>query len=345
MPVPEKDLPVILPTDQVSLTGKGGSPLAQLSEWVQTSCPSCGGPARRETDTMDTFMDSSWYFFRFSDPHNQMLPAAPQAIRKWLPVDVYVGGIEHAIMHLLYARFMARFMASEMGVANVCEPFEALITQGLVEGRTVRCPLTGRYLRPEEYVLDAQDPTKATLVSAPETLAEVSWEKMSKSKYNGVDPLDLVRHFGADTLRLCVLFKAPPEVPLRWNTRDISGPQRWLVRLLNLAERIKNHPAPITLHDPRANAELKSTLTKTRSEMENAYDPVKHRLNLAVANLMKLSNEIERHSTTADQQILLQTIESLAFMLHPIAPHTAAEIVDITGNRSVLQWPSPLTSE
>lgn len=331
---------MVLPTKDVPFTGRGGSPLAHLSAWVKTRCPSCGGPAQRETDTMDTFMDSSWYFFRFADPHNQTLPAAPEAIQSWLPVDAYVGGIEHAIMHLLYARFISIFLTDELGLQGQGEPFDALITQGLVEGLTYRCPSTGRYLCPGEYTVDPRDPTKAIMmVDASEVQAQVSWEKMSKSKYNGVDPLDLVQIYGADTLRLCVLFKAPPEVPLGWNTRDIAGPQRWLVRLLNLAERIRDQAAASSPGDPTTSRQLTLVLERAILDMERAYDPVKHRLNLAVSTLMKLSNDIERHFS-ADRQVLLDAMNSLALLLHPIAPHSAAEIRAIIGNVDVWSWPA-----
>jgi leucyl-tRNA synthetase len=232
VPIPEEDLPVVLPED-VTFQGKGGSPLAQKEDWVRTICPRCKGPARRETDTMDTFMDSSWYFIRYTDAQNKNAIASQEAIKKWLPIDVYVGGVEHAILHLLYARFMNRFVMEELGVA-ISEPFAGLITQGLVEGLTHKCPTTNRYLKPSEIIQQGKEMVVRTTGEPTAT----NWEKMSKSKHNGVDPVDLVAIYGADTLRLCVLFKAPPEVPLRWNIREIAGPQRWIIRLLNLAERV-----------------------------------------------------------------------------------------------------------
>ena len=231
---------------------------------------------------MDTFMDSSWYFLRFCSDHfggasardNPFLTGGqalegrlPQEIAadiaKWMPIDTYIGGIEHAIMHLLYARFISLFLhslsgADEDGAARdgsfTGEPFMGLITQGLVEGITHKCPSSGRYLRPEEITCavnseEGEDytsrrkvppaaPSSKMIVRASGLATVTSWEKMSKSKHNGVDPLSLVQAHGADALRLCVLFKAPPEVPLQWTDRDISGSTRWLVRLLNLASAV-----------------------------------------------------------------------------------------------------------
>lgn len=249
MPVPEDQLPVRLP-ENVQVTGKGGSPLQHLESWCRTPCPACDHPeARREVDTMDTFMDSSWYYWRYCAPTDPLDdPAAVRVACETLPVDVYIGGIEHAILHLLYARFIHKFLSERLPVQEAeqvssrqhpsapPEPFARLITQGLVEGLTHQCPRTGRYLRPEELGCDPH--TGKTLIKATGEGPATGWTKMSKSKYNGVDPTDLVAGHGADVLRLCILFKAPPEATLRWNTRDIAGPQRWLVRLLNLAERI-----------------------------------------------------------------------------------------------------------
>lgn len=235
--------------ENVQLTGKGGSPLGHLKDWCRTSCPACGQPeAQREIDTMDTFMDSSWYYWRYCSPTGPLNDQTSlQAVQQMLPVDVYIGGTEHAILHLLYARFIHKFLSERLlGSAREreqaqhhcisSEPFARLITQGLVEGLTYQCPKTGRYLCPEEIVSDPS--TSKVVLRATGEEPTVTWTKMSKSKHNGVEPTSLVAIYGADVLRLCVLFKAPPEVTLKWNTRDIAGPQRWLVRLLNLAERI-----------------------------------------------------------------------------------------------------------
>ncbi len=271
VPVPEDQLPVVLPTvESVKGSGAGSSPLARETAWATVACPQCGrSDAQRETDTMDTFMDSSWYFLRFCSDHFGSTSAKgrlPQAITadisKWMPIDTYIGGIEHAIMHLLYARFISLFLHDQSGAGGgsyTGEPFMGLITQGLVEGITHKCPTSGRYLRPEEIACATEDqaasgtalpaaPGSRMIVRASGLATVASWEKMSKSKYNGVDPLSLVQAHGADALRLCVLFKAPPEVPLQWSDRDISGSTRWLVRLFNLASAVaarRTEPVPL----------------------------------------------------------------------------------------------------
>ena len=203
VPVPKDQLPVQLPKD-ADLSGRGGSPLAQLESWVNVDCPCCGKPARRETDTMDTFMCSSWYFLRFADPSNRDAPFTPEAISRWLPVKQYVGGIEHAILHLLYARFFTKALR-DRGLLTIDEPFERLLTQGMVQGVTYRNPRTGRYVAPDRVADEANplDPDDGGSL-------EVLFEKMSKSKYNGVDPAAVIDRYGADTARMFILFKAPP---------------------------------------------------------------------------------------------------------------------------------------
>ena len=195
----------------IDLSGKGGSPLEQQQDWVNVPCPSCGEPAKRETDTMDTFMCSSWYFLRFADPHNTEQPFSREAVNRWLPVQQYVGGIEHAILHLLYSRFFTKAL-KDRGLIDVAEPFDRLLTQGMVQGTTYRNPSTGKYVAPAE-VSDPEMPTDPT---SGEPL-EVLFEKMSKSKYNGVDPAAVIDRYGADTARMFILFKAPPEKDLEWD--------------------------------------------------------------------------------------------------------------------------------
>ncbi|PJF16962.1 Leucyl-tRNA synthetase [Paramicrosporidium saccamoebae] len=262
----------------VPMLGKG-SPLAQHPSW-SAPCP-------------------SWYFARHVDPQNDKMPADPSKLRQWLPVDAYIGGIEHAILHLLYARFMTRFMAEELGFEQA-EPFAGLITQGLVEGKTYQCPATGRYLKPEELRQEG----KKVIITETGALPLETWDKMSKSKYNGVDPVGLVSQYGADVLRLCVMFKAPPEVALQWNTRDIAGPQRWILRLLTLAGKIMDRSDNAAIGCPRSEASLVAS-------MEYAYDPARHRLNLAVSNLMTLSNDIEK-SLDASPTTLRTAMKALA---------------------------------
>ena len=238
--VPMEDLPVELPAipDHVFKTTKG-NPLAEDDKWKNTHCPKCGAQAERETDTMDTFMDSSWYFFRFLDAKNQGAPFASEKADNGMPVDLYVGGVEHAILHLLYARFISKFLATTplwpKGGSVQGEPFKQLITQGMVHGRTFSDPETGRFLRPDE--LETVDHTTSTRprIKASGLEPNITYEKMSKSKHNGVDPSAIIQAYGADATRAHMLFQAPVGDVLDWDPAKIVGSQRWLQRVLRLS--------------------------------------------------------------------------------------------------------------
>ncbi|RQH19926.1 leucine--tRNA ligase [Okeania hirsuta] len=234
VPVPDEDLPVKLP-DSVEFSGRGPSPLAKLEDWVNVPCPSCGTPAKRETDTMDTFIDSSWYYLRYPDATNEQQVFDSEIVNDWLPVDQYVGGIEHAILHLLYSRFFTKVLR-DRGLCNFDEPFQRLLTQGMVQGITYKNPVTGKYIPSAEVnPEDAKDPKTGDEL-------EVFFEKMSKSKYNGVDPLDVMSKYGADTARMFILFKAPPEKDLEWDDADVQGQFRFLNRVwLLITEFSANH--------------------------------------------------------------------------------------------------------
>ncbi|PSN70679.1 leucyl-tRNA synthetase [Corynespora cassiicola Philippines] len=237
VPVPREDLPVKLPSLPDSyFEGRSGNPLEADEEWKQCKCPKCGGGATRETDTMDTFMDSSWYFFRFLSPKNAHSPVDMKKANTGMPVDLYIGGVEHAILHLLYARFISKFLASTNiwpdGHLSQGEPFEKLITQGMVHGKTYTDPENGRFLRPEE--VDLSNPS-APVIKATGITPKVSYEKMSKSKYNGVDPGATIATYGADVTRAHMLFQAPVSDVLEWDETKITGVQRWLKRVVHLA--------------------------------------------------------------------------------------------------------------
>lgn len=237
VPVPEKDLPVVLPSLPDSFfEGRKGNPLAEDEHWKHTTCPKCGSAAERETDTMDTFMDSSWYFFRFLDPSNEAMLVGPEKANKYMPVDLYVGGVEHAILHLLYARFISKFLATTStwpeGKLVNGEPFKRLITQGMVHGKTYADPESGRFLRPEE--LDWTTPSNP-IIKANGLAPTVSYEKMSKSKHNGVDPSATIAKYGADATRAHMLFQAPVGDVLEWDEKKISGVERWLHKVIRLA--------------------------------------------------------------------------------------------------------------
>ncbi|KAJ2790642.1 Leucyl-tRNA synthetase, mitochondrial, partial [Coemansia guatemalensis] len=259
VPVPDTDLPVKLPTG-VELSGRGGSPLARATDWLNCKCPQCNGPAKRDTDTLDTFVDSSWYYLRYLDPHNSKLPFDPEKASAAMPVDIYIGGVEHAILHLLYARFICKFLwrtrafglpdaqqvpASDgagrkklaskgLGRSYNGEPFKRLLTQGMVHGLTYRDPATGRFLRPNELEIDSS--SSQLRITGTGQLPETSYEKMSKSKYNGVDPSETVRKYGADATRLHMLYLAPPQDVLEWDTQSIIGMQRWINRVGRLVD-------------------------------------------------------------------------------------------------------------
>ncbi len=232
LPVPDKDLPVLLP-DNVAFSGRGPSPLAKIEDWVNVSCPTCGTPAKRETDTMDTFIDSSWYFLRYPDAKNAEKAFDSNLTNDWMPVDQYVGGIEHAILHLLYSRFFTKVLR-DRGLLNFDEPFQRLLTQGMVQGMTYKNPITGKYIPSSEInPNNPQDPHTGDPL-------EVFYEKMSKSKYNGVDPLDVMSKYGADTARMFILFKAPPEKDLEWDDADVEGQFRFLNRVWRLVNDFAN---------------------------------------------------------------------------------------------------------
>ncbi|KAI9646502.1 hypothetical protein NHQ30_004495 [Ciborinia camelliae] len=235
VPVPKDQLPVKLPAIKGHwLKGKAGNPLDDAQDWVNVSCPKCGGDAKRDTDTMDTFVDSSWYFMRFADPKNSKIPFSPQAANAILPVDIYIGGVEHAILHLLYARFISKFLSTtslwpEGSTSNIRgEPFKRLLCQGMVHGKTYLDPTNGRFLKPDE--VDLSTPSKP-IVKASGEVANISFEKMSKSKYNGVNPAICMVKYGADATRAHMLFQAPVTEVLEWNEQKISGITRWLKRL------------------------------------------------------------------------------------------------------------------
>ncbi|OYQ64302.1 leucine--tRNA ligase [Pseudanabaena sp. SR411] len=229
VPVPINDLPVILPED-VELTGRGASPLAQKESWINVPCPKCSTAAKRETDTMDTFIDSSWYFLRFADAKNDQKIGDRNSINNWLPVDQYVGGVEHAILHLLYSRFVTKVLR-DRGLLNFDEPFTRLLTQGMVQGLTYMNPNKGGKDKwVPSALVDPKDP-KDPKTGEP---LQALFATMSKSKGNGVSPVDAIAKYGADTLRMFTLFKAPPEKDLEWEDADVEGQQRFLNRLWRL---------------------------------------------------------------------------------------------------------------
>lgn len=339
VPVPDRDLPVRLP-EEVEFSGRGPSPLAKLESWVNVGCPTCGTAAKRETDTMDTFIDSSWYFLRYPDARNQHQAFDPQKTNDWMPVDQYVGGIEHAILHLLYSRFFTKVLR-DRGLLNFDEPFSRLLTQGMVQGRTYKNPRTGKYVIPAN-VADPANPTD------PETgdPLEVVYEKMSKSKYNGVAPGDVVNKYGADTARMFILFKAPPEKDLEWDEADVEGQFRFLNRVWRLVMEFANgHPSPVSGHPSNDKGQMTKDEKTLRRAIHTAIAEVTHDLegeyqfNTAVSELMKLSNALTDFAGK-DSPIYAEGINTLLILLAPFAPHIAEELWQNLGNSdSVHQQP------
>ncbi|MFZ9736416.1 MAG: leucine--tRNA ligase [Prochlorotrichaceae cyanobacterium] len=342
VPVPEADLPVLLP-ENVEFSGRGPSPLAKMGDWVQVPCPCCQQPARRETDTMDTFIDSSWYFFRFADARNDQAALDPAKVNQWLPVDQYVGGIEHAILHLLYSRFFTKVLR-DRGLVSCDEPFTRLLTQGMVQGMTYKNPKTNKYV-PADQIADLNNPVDP---NSGDRL-EVFYEKMSKSKYNGVDPQTVLTKYGADTARMFILFKAPPEKDLEWDDADVEGQFRFLNRVWRLvmdylAERPQTPPAPAPdLSKPEKDLRraIHTAIKEISEDLEGDYQ-----LNTAVSELMKLSNAISDARKASDTMmasaIYQEGIETLVKLLAPFAPHITEELWQHLGHSESIHlqpWP------
>jgi len=300
VPVPYEQLPVVLP-QTAEFTGTGESPLAGVPEFVNTECPNCHGPARRDTDTMDTFVDSSWYFFRYCDPRNDDAAFDPAIIKKWTPVDQYIGGDSHAVMHLIYTRFWTKFMR-DLGLVDFDEPVKRLLTQGMVTNK----------------VEGTED-----------------WKAMSKSLGNGVDPDEMIAAFGADATRLFVLFAAPVENELRWSESGIEGAVRFLRRVYTMVWKWQNRlSAPngdvslgeIGSEGRALRRKTHQTIAKVTSDFEQLY------LNTSVAALMELFNQLsdfDADPVTAspnDVFVVREALEALVVMLAPMAPHAAEEM-------------------
>lgn len=335
VPVPDTDLPVRLP-EEVEFSGRGASPLAKLENWVNVPCPSCGTPAKRETDTMDTFIDSSWYFLRYPDAKNDQQAFDPKITNDWMPVDQYVGGIEHAILHLLYSRFFVKVLR-DCGLLNFDEPFNRLLTQGMVQGTTYKNPITGKYVPPTKI----KDPTNPEDPETGEKL-QVFYEKMSKSKYNGVDPLQVLAKYGADTARMFILFKAPPEKDLEWDDADVEGQYRFLNRVWRLVTEFGGTEKKPTNNNQQTKEEknlrraIHTAIKEVTEDLEDEYQ-----FNTAISELMKLSNALT-DAECKNSSVYAEGIETLIKLLAPFAPHIAEELWHQIGNQDSVHtqsWP------
>lgn len=333
VPVPEADLPVVLPAD-VEFSGRGPSPLAKLDHWVNVACPTCGADAKRETDTMDTFIDSSWYFLRFTDACNPDQVFNPNKANDWMPVDQYVGGIEHAILHLLYSRFFTKFLR-DRGWLNCNEPFQRLLTQGMVQGLTYLNPKKGGKDKwiPSHLVENPDDPRD------PETEEPLQrlYATMSKSKGNGVAPEDVLAKYGADTARMFILFKAPPEKDLEWDDADVEGQFRFLNRVWRLVTEFaaahKNAAASQKLVSQDLSKAEKELRYAIHYAIQQITDDVEgdYQFNTAVSELMKLSNAIT-DAPCKDSPVYAEGIATLLKLLAPFAPHIAEELWHLLGH-------------
>ncbi len=313
VPVPIQDLPVVLPLD-VAITGEGGSPLAQLPSFYEVACPVCGGPARREVDTMDTFVESSWYFLRYACADYTAGVLDPARVNYWLPVDQYIGGIEHAVLHLLYARFFTKVLR-DLGMVKIDEPFQRLLTQGMV-------------------LKDGA--------------------KMAKSKGNVVDPEYMIEAYGTDTTRLFLLFAAPPEKDLEWSDQGVAGSARFLHRLWNLVQELLPEIGGVAAYQGQGqdfSPELQDfrhkvhrTIKKVTEDIEDSFH-----FNTAIAAVMELVNAFylvveNRPSDAATLGVFREAVEAILVLVSPMVPHIAEELWQALGHSTLtleVPWPQP----
>ncbi|MGD9540984.1 leucine--tRNA ligase [Methylocystis sp.] len=350
VPVPEGDLPVRLPED-VSFD-QPGNPLDRHPSWKNVPCPSCGAPARRETDTMDTFVDSSWYYARFADPHNETAPASAEAVARWLPVDQYIGGIEHAILHLLYSRFFAR-ATRDSGHAAVAEPFAGLFTQGMVVHETYRAP-DGQWVGPDAIRVEAKDGGRRAFLLDGDVEIEIGpIEKMSKSKKNTVDPDDIVASYGADTARLFVLSDSPPDRDVIWSDEGAQGAWRFVQRLWRLTGELGRVAAPVGAEPPAGFHDLALAVRKaTHRSIAQASENIERlRFNSAIARIREFANEltsaldaVTETPVPADLAFAFrEAADALIRLVAPMTPHVAEECwADLGHEGMVVEAPWPI---
>lgn len=344
VPVPESDLPVILPME-VDLAGEGGSPLERIASFVDCSCPSCGSPAKRETDTMDTFVESSWYFNRYCSPRHDVKPGLERhKVDYWMPVDQYIGGIEHAILHLLYSRFYTKVLR-DFGVVGIDEPFTRLLTQGMVCKETTRCPRHG-YLYPEEVKDGA-----CTHCSEPVTIGKT--EKMSKSMKNVVDPSFLIETYGADTARMFCLFASPPEKDLEWSDLGVEGSFRFMNRVWRIVQEYLDDVRDVEPFDEKGDPtreDLKELRKKYHQTIRKVTGDIEDRFhfNTAISAVMELVNTLYllKRPGPEDREsfsVIRSAMEAIVLLLNPIVPHMTEELWQMMGGQGILaeaSWPT-----
>jgi leucyl-tRNA synthetase len=347
VPVPEEDLPVILPLD-LDMRPNGGSPLPFEASFYKTACPKCGEEAKRETDTMDTFVESSWYIERYACPDFADGPLDRERVDYWMPVDQYIGGIEHAILHLLYSRFYTRVLR-DLDYIDVSEPFTNLLTQGMVCKETQEC-LEHGYLFPQE-VENGRCAHCGSSVVTGKTV------KMSKSKKNVVDPQALIDAYGADTVRMFCLFASPPEKDLEWSDQGVDGAYRFLNRVWRLvvdnldcieAVRAFNGGADLPEDLRKIHRKVHQTIKKVTTDIEDRFH-----FNTAISSVMELVNEVYQYlgteNSARDEQtfsVLREAVEAVIILLSPVGPHIAEELWQMIGQKdSILKTPWPAYKE
>ncbi|PLX69607.1 MAG: leucine--tRNA ligase [Denitrovibrio sp.] len=335
VPVPEAELPVKLPDVDFNPDMRG-NPLDKVESFKNTTCPKCGGAATRETDTMDTFMESSWYFMRYTSPHCDTAPFDKDKANYWMNVDQYIGGIEHAILHLLYSRFYTKVLR-DLGYIDIDEPFNRLLTQGMVCKETYKCPEHG-WLYPEESV-----DGKCSKCNSDVAVGRV--EKMSKSKRNVVDPNKLIQKYGADTARLFILFASPPERELEWSDSGVEGSFRFLNRVWRLIQNnieLFNSELPAPVEDELSKELLFHTNVAVKKVTE---DIDRYQLNTAVAAMMEFVNNlyaIEAKMGDEHKALFRDSILSLMKLIAPFTPHAAEELFEMAGFEGLISrssWP------
>ena len=353
VPVPEQDLPVVLPENVVP--DGAGSPLAKMPEFYETKCPKCGGAAKRETDTMDTFVESSWYQFRYMSPRDDAHMVAPEAAAYWGQADQYIGGIEHAILHLLYARFFTKLMNDE-GIVSVREPFKQLLTQGMVLAATYyRESADGKktWFNPAEVRVQTDDkgrPVSAVLEADGQPVVIGGVEKMSKSKNNGVDPQQIIDAYGADTARLFMMFASPPEQSLEWSDAGVEGAHRFLRRLWRTVyEFVQNGGNGVGKFSGSQEAlsgslkDLRFKLHSTIAKVTDDYDR-RQQFNTAIAAVMELLNQYDKTDTAGElgQAVAREVLEAVVLLLSPIVPHICETLWGelAGGNLWQQSWPA-----
>ena len=353
VPVPEQDLPVVLPENVVP--DGAGSPLAKMPEFYETKCPKCGGAAKRETDTMDTFVESSWYQFRYMSPRDDAHMVAPEAAAYWGQADQYIGGIEHAILHLLYARFFTKLMNDE-GIVSVREPFKQLLTQGMVLAATYyRESADGKktWFNPADVTVQTDEkgrPVSAVLDADGQPVIIGGVEKMSKSKNNGVDPQQIIDAYGADTARLFMMFASPPEQSLEWSDAGVEGAHRFLRRLWRtVSEFVQNGGSGASKFSGSQETlsgslkDLRFKLHSTIAKVTDDYDR-RQQFNTAIAAVMELLNQYDKTDTSGEhgQAVAREVLEAVVLLLSPIVPHICETLWGelAGGNMWQQSWPA-----